>query len=209
MRAVLDGSRTFSFASGAALTPKLELGVRHDAGDAETGTGLEVGAGLGYADPSRGLDMALKVHGLAVHAEEGYDEWGVTGQLRLVPGGNAGRGLSASLTPSYGVDASGSGRLWALPASSGLAAGGNAEPSSRLDGELGYGMALMGDRFTGTPNVGFGMSDTAREYRMGWRLTSAVEGDPGFEVSLDATRREAVNDNDAEHGVMLRSLIRW
>ncbi len=208
VRAVLDGSRAFSFAGGSALTPKLELGVRHDAGDAETGTGLEIGGGLGYADPSRGLDMALKVHGLAVHAEDGYDEWGVSGQLRLVPGG-AGRGLSASLTPSYGVDPSGSGRLWALPASSGLAAGGNAEPSSRLDGEIGYGMALWGDRFTGTPNVGFGMSDTAREYRMGWRLTSAAPNASGFEVSLDATRREAANDNEAEHGVMLRSAITW
>ena len=217
LRAVLDGSRTFSFASGAALTPKLELGVRHDAGDAETGTGLEIGAGLGYADPSRGLDMALKVHGLAVHAADGYDEWGVSGQLRLVPGG-AGRGLSMSLTPSYGVDPSGSGRLWALPASSGLAsnpgsgsgAGSGAEPSSRFDAEVGYGMALLGDRFTGTPNVGFGLSETAREVRMGWRLTSAVRGDPGFEFGLDATRREAANDNgEAEHGVMLRSLVRW
>ncbi len=210
VRAVLDGSRTFSFASGAALTPSVELGVRHDAGDAETGTGLEVGAGLGWADPSRGLDMALKVHGLAVHAAEGYDEWGVTGQLRLVPGGNAGRGLSMSLTPSYGADPAGSQRLWALPASSGLAAtNGGAEPTSRFDAEAGYGMALLGDRFTGTPNVGFGLSETAREYRMGWRLTSAVRGDPGFEVSLDATRREAVNDDEAEHGVMLRSLIKW
>ena len=208
VRAMLDGSRTFSFASGAALTPKLELGVRHDAGDAETGTGLEVGAGLGYADPSRGLDMVLKVHGLAVHAEEGYDEWGVSGQLRLVPGG-AGRGLSMSLTPSYGVDPSGSQRLWALPASSGLATNGEAEPSSRFDAEAGYGMALFGGGFTGTPNVGFGLSEAAREVRMGWRLTSAVRGDPGFEVSLDATRREAANENDAEHGVMLRSLIRW
>ena len=208
VRAMLDGSRTFAFASGAALTPKLELGVRHDAGDAETGTGLEVGAGLGYADPSRGLDMALKVHGLAVHAEDGYDEWGVSGQLRLVPGGS-GRGLSASLTPSYGVDPAGSERLWALPASSSLAANGDAVPSSRFDAEVGYGMALWGDRFTGTPNVGFGMSETAREYRMGWRLTSAVPGDPGFEIGLDATRREAANDNETEHGVMLKSLMRW
>ncbi len=208
VRAMLDGSRTFSFASGAALTPKLELGVRHDAGDAETGTGLEIGAGLGYADPSRGLDMALRLHGLAVHAEDGYDEWGVSGQLRLVPGG-AGRGLSASLTPSYGVDPSGSQRLWALPASSGLATNGESEPSSRFDAEAGYGMSLLGDRFTGTPNVGFGLSDTAREYRMGWRVTSAVRGDPGFEVSLDATRREAANDNEADHGVMLKSLMRW
>ncbi len=209
VRAMLDGSRTFSFASGAALTPSVELGVRHDAGDAETGTGLEVGAGLGYADPSRGLDMALKVHGLAVHAQDGYDEWGVSGQLRLVPGG-AGRGLSMSLTPSWGVDPAGSQRLWALPASSGLTANGDAEPSSRFDAEVGYGMALFGGGFTGTPNVGLGMSETAREYRMGWRLTSAVRGDPGFEVSLDATRREAANDNGSvDHGVMLRSLIRW
>ena len=153
--------------------------------------------------------MALKVHGLAVHAQDGYDEWGVSGQLRLVPDG-AGRGLSASLTPSWGVDPSGSERLWALPESTGLAAKGDAEPSSRFDAEVGYGMALFGGGFTGTPNVGFGLSDTAREYRMGWRLTSAVRGDSGFEVNLDATRREGANDNgEADHGVMLRSLIRW
>ena len=208
VRAVLDGSRTFSFASGAALTPSIELGVRHDAGDAETGTGLELGAGLGWTNPSRGLDMALKVHGLAVHAEDGYEEWGVSGQLRLVPGGS-GRGLSASLTPSFGVDPSGSERLWALPASSGLAASGGAVPSSRFDTEVGYGMALFGDRFTGTPHVGLGMSDTARDLRVGWRLTPAgASGATGFELSVDATRREAGGE-DAEHGVMLRSRVRW
>jgi hypothetical protein len=151
--------------------------------------------------------MALKVHGLAMHAEDGYDEWGVSGQLRLVPGGT-GRGLAMSLTPSWGVDPSGSERLWAEPATSGLAATGDAVPSSRLDGEFGYGMALFGDRFTGTPHVGFGFSDTAREYRMGWRLTSAVEGG-GPELNLGAVRREAADGAEAEHGVMLRSNIRW
>ena len=208
VRAMLDGSRTFALAGGATLAPSLELGVRHDGGDAETGTGLEIGAGLGYADPSRGLDMALWVHGLAVHSQDGYDEWGVSGQLRLVPGG-AGRSLSASLTPSYGVDPGGSERLWALPASSGLAANGEADPSSRFDTELGYGLPVFGGGFTGTPNVGFGVSDRgARDYRLGWRLTPAASGGTGFEVSLDATRREAAND-DAEHGVMLRGRMRW
>ena len=209
VRAMLDGSRTFAFASGAALTPSVELGVRHDAGDAETGTGLEVGAGLGWADPSRGLDMALKVHGLAVHAADGYDEWGVSGQLRLVPGGNAGRGLSMSLTPSYGVDPGGTQRLWALPDAHALAGNEEAAPSNRLDTEFGYGLPVFGGGFTGTPNVGFGMSEAAQDYRIGWRLTPAAPSASGFEVSLDATRREAANDNGAEHGVMLRSLIRW
>ena len=207
VRAMLDGSRTFSFAGGATLAPSVELGLRHDGGDAETGTGLEFGAGLGYADPSRGLDMALRVHGLAVHAEDGYDEWGVSGQLRFVPGGS-GRGLSASLTPSFGVDPGGTERLWALPDAQPLAANGEATPSSRLDTELGYGLAVFGGGFTGTPNVGLGLSDTARDLRLGWRLTPAAAGDTGFELSVDATRREAGGE-DAEHGVMLRSRLRW
>ena len=44
--------------------------------------------------------------------------------------------------------------------------------------------------------------------RLGWRLTSALPDDPGFELSLDAPRREAANDGDAEHDVMLRSRLR-
>ena len=43
----------------------------------------------------------------------------------------------------------------------------------------------------------------------GWRLTSALLGDPRFEVNLDATRREPANDNEPpEHGVMLRGAVR-
>ena len=208
VRAVLDGSRTFALSGGAALTPSVELGLRHDGGDAETGTGVEFGTGLGYADPSRGLDMALKVHGLAVHDEDGYDEWGVSGQLRLVPG-HAGRGLSASFTPSYGVDPGGTERLWALPDAHALSGNEDAAPSNRLDTEFGYGLPVLGGGFTGTPNVGFGMSETARDYRIGWRLTPAAANASGFEVNLDAVRREVANDDTAEHGVMLRSLFRW
>ena len=209
VRAVLDGSRTFSLTSGATLAPSLELGVRHDGGGAGTGTGLEFGAGLGYADPSRGLDMVLRVHGPAVHAEDGYNEWGVSGQFRPTPGG-AGRGLSASLTPSFGVDPGGSERPWALPDAQALAVNGDATPSSRLDTELGYGLPVFGGGFTGTPNVGLGLSgDGARDVRAGWRLIpAAASGATGFEESLDATRREA-GDEDAEHGVMLRRRVRW
>lgn len=89
----------------------------------------------------------------------------------------------------------------------GAAANGGTVPSSRLDGEVGYGMAVWGDRFTGTPHVGFGMSDTAREVRMGWRLAPAAVSGPA--LNLDAVRREAVDGEEAEHGVMLRSLVRW
>ena len=51
---------------------------------------------------------------------------------------------------------------------------------------------------------------TARPSDPKARVTSAVRGDPGFEVNLDAPRREAANAGEpAEHGVMLRSLVRW
>ncbi|MDE2791315.1 MAG: SwmB domain-containing protein, partial [Paracoccaceae bacterium] len=209
LRAVLDGSRSFALAGGATLTPSVAFGVRHDGGDAETGTGLEFGAGLGYAAPSRGLDMALRVHGLASHAEDGYGEWGVSGSLRLVPGA-AGRGLSMSLTPSYGADPGGSERLWMLPDVSGLAANGGADPSGRLDAELGYGLALFGGGFTGTPHVGLGLSETDREVRMGWRLSPAGSGGPGFGISLDATRTESANDNAGpEYGIGMNVTARW
>lgn len=56
-----------------------------------------------------------------------------------------------------------------------------------------------------TPNGGFGLSGAGeRGYRIGWRLTSVARGDPGFEVSPDATRSEPANDNGSatpiEHG---------
>ena len=92
----------------------------------------------------------------------------------------------------------------------GLAADDNAGTASagRLEAELGYGIALFGGGFTGTPNIGIGLSDTSRDYRLGWRLKSARKGTLGFELGLEATRREAANA-DAEHGVMLRGAIRW
>lgn len=47
----------------------LELRVRQDGGDAETGAGLEAGGGLRYADPSSGVSMDLKARTLLAHAE--------------------------------------------------------------------------------------------------------------------------------------------
>ena len=78
---------------------------------------------------------------------------------------------------------------------------------------LPYGIAMFGGGFTGTPNVGFGLSDTMREYRMGWRLSSARKGDAGgFELSLDAARREAANDpgaSEPEHRIGFGLTARW
>ena len=209
VRLLLEGSRSFETGGGGVLTPGLELGLRHDGGDAETGTGVELGARLGYADPGSGLSVEARVRTLVAHEASGYEEWGASGAVRLVPGAS-GRGLSFSLAPTWGAPSSGVERLWSARDARGLAPGETFEPESRLEGELGYGLAAFGGGFTGTPNVGFGLSDTAREVRLGWRLTPAAQGDSGFEVNLDATRRESAGgDTRPEHGVMLRGVLRW
>ena len=63
VRAALEGSRELRFAGGRTVTPPVELGVRHDSGDAETGTGLGTGFGVVHADPNLGpmVDAALSL----------------------------------------------------------------------------------------------------------------------------------------------------
>lgn len=58
--------------------------------------------------------------------------------------------------------------------------------------------------------MGFGLWDGgARDRRVGWRPMLAVGDGSGFEVSLDARRREPANDGDVAHGMMFRRMIRW
>ena len=215
LRLVLEGGRAFEVGGGGVLRPSLELGARHDGGDAETGAGVELGGGISYTDTASGLSIEAKGRMLAAHADSDYEEWGASATARLDPG-ERGRGLSFSLSPTVGATSSATERLWGARDARGLAPGTAFEAARGLTAEAGYGLALFGDRFTGTPNLGFGLSDTARTYRIGWRLTSALRGDPGFEVRLDATRRKPANPGSgagagsrAEHGAMLRSSIRW
>ena len=207
LRMALDGSRTFALARGGTLTPSLELGLRHDGATRRPGRAWNSAPASATRTRRGASTWRFGVHGLAGHAEDGYGEWGVSGSLRLVPGA-AGRGLSASLTPSYGADPGGSGRLWGLPDVSGLApAHDDADPSSRLDAEVGYGMALFGGAFTGTPNAGFGLSETAREVRMGWQLSPAGAPDD-FSFRIEAARRESVGDTP-EHRIGFGVTSRW
>ena len=208
VRLALEASRAFETAAGGVLTPGLELGLRHDGGDAETGTGVELGGRIAWADAGSGLSLEASVRTLVAHEDAGYEEWGASGAVRLAPGAS-GRGLSFRLAPTWGVPSSGAERLWSARDARGLAPEGEFTPESRLEGEVGYGVALFGGAFTGTPYAGLGLSDTARDYRLGWRLTPAGAGD-GFSFDLEGTRREGAGAGAApEHGVMLRGALRW
>ena len=111
LRLVLEGSRGFAWAEGRRLTPTMEVGLRHDWGDAETGFGLELGGRVHYADPALGLTIDAAVRGLLAHEDSDYQEWGASGSLRLAPGAR-GQGLALTLAPAWGAASSGVNGLW-------------------------------------------------------------------------------------------------
>ena len=111
IRALLEGSRAFTLGENRSLEPTLEFGLRHDSGDAETGSGIELGAGIRYTDAALGLSLEANARGLVAHQDSAYEEWGAWATIRLDPG-EPGKGLSLSVSPTWGAASSGLDQLW-------------------------------------------------------------------------------------------------
>ena len=77
LRTALEGSRDYTLAGRLSLRPSVEVGLRHDGGDAEAGAGMDVGAGVVVSDASTGLAVDIRVRTLLVHQAEGFSERGV------------------------------------------------------------------------------------------------------------------------------------
>ena len=85
LRLMLESSfRVISF-WGGEFSPLLEAGIRDDAGDAETGRGLEVASGFRFQNRDRGFFVEATARSLVSHQDETYREWGIGGTLRLDP----------------------------------------------------------------------------------------------------------------------------
>ena len=212
VRFALEGSRPFGLGGDAVLTPSLELRVRHDGGDAETGFGADIGAGLVLSDLARGLSAEVRARGLLTHEAEGMRERGLSGSLAFDPAPDTERGLSLSLTQSVG--AQGEGGVDALLERRTFADLGAEEEDDlsarRLDARIGYGLGVLDDRYTATPELGLGLSDRDRELRLGWRLTERVATGLAFELGLEAARLEAANDDrPPEHRIGFEFTARW
>ena len=182
LRLQLEGGRPVELDSGR-MTPSLEVGMRHDGGDAETGLGLEVGGSLGYTHVQRGVALQATARRLLVHQASGYEEWGVGGSLNLDPGA-LGRGPSLRMHSSWGSAGSGMDRLWSQRGAADLARSAQAAEAGLFDAELGYGLAALGGLLTPYARVASGQ-DT-HTYGVGGRLRVAQS----LRVDLVAERRE-------------------
>ena len=200
LRLQLEGGRPVELDSGR-MSPSLEVGVRHDDGDAETGLGLEVGGSLGYTHSRRGVALQATARRLLVHQANGYEEWGVGGSLNIDPGA-LGRGPSLRLHSSWGTATSGMDRLWSQRSAAGLARSAQAAEAGLFDAELGYGLDALGGLLTPYARVASGR-DT-HTYGLGGRLR--VE--QSLRVDLVAEHRERTAAR-AGHELKLRSTLYW
>ena len=205
LRLVLEGSRRYAWAEGRHLTPTVEVGVRHDWGDAETGFGVEVGGRVQYADPTLGLTVEGAVRGLVAHEAEAYDEWGASGTVRLAPG-VGGQGLALTLQPAWGAaTASGVEALWGRQSTAGLTPRANQAATGSLAAEVGYGITAF-DTGLVTPYAGTMLAEGAgRTYRVGMRLVLPGQDATGLTMTLEGLRQEPTGLQPLNQGLRLQA----
>ncbi len=203
--ALEDGGHPGS-GSGASLTPKLEVGARHDGGDAETGFGIELGGGIAWVDPGLGLSLDVSGRTLIAHGNDDLKDRGYAASLAFDPDPATRRGPSLSLRQEFGGQANGG--LDALFQPATLEDRSGTEAASRWSMEAAYGFPALGGRFTGSPHVGFGLATGAWDYSLGWRLTPEAASAANVSFGLKATRRES-DTRAPEHTVGVEITARW
>ena len=162
VRLVLEGTREVTWPEGQRVTPAVEIGLRHDWGDAETGFGLELGGRVQYADPGHGLTIEAAVRGLLAHEDNDYEEWGASGTIRIDPG-PMGQGLALTLSPAWGAASSGVDGLWSRQTTAGLAPQDRQrQQGGQVNLQVGYGVWLPALGGTLTPGAGLQMTNSGQ-----------------------------------------------
>ena len=215
LRLGLEASRPFPLGDGSVLTPSAEIGLRRDGGDAETGFGAEIGAGIAWVDPERGLSAKLRGRGLLAHEAKDFRGRGLSASFAWDPVAGD-RGPRLSLTQTLGVAArADTDTPLGRTTLAGLAANDNGDELQlrRLEARFGYGVAALGVRFTATPEIAVGLSDTGRDYSLGCRLTpgGAAPAGSALELAIEVRRRESAADRPTppEHAVGFRAISRF
>ena len=169
LRLVLEGSRAFETGGGGVLTPGLELGLRHDGGDAETGTGVELGGRVSYAHPGSGLSLEASVRTLVAHEDSGYEEWGASGPRVLPPGPPDAGSRSASRPRGARRRAAQKGcGPRAMRGASAPTASSSRRAASKASSATAYRRSAA--HSPGRRTWASGSPTAGRDYRFGWRL---------------------------------------
>ena len=203
LRIGLDARWNRPLAGGDSVMPRLEVGARHDDGDAETGFGTEIGGGVAWADPEHGLSLDVSGRTLVIPGEDGFRDWSYAAALAYDSDPGTKRGASFSLRRG-GTNGSSD----ALFESTMSADGRTESGVSRWALEAAYGFPAFDGHFTGGPHVGISRATATHDYTLGWRFTPEAATGTDLSFDLRTVRRErdtAVPENIV--GVELS--VRW
>ena len=207
LRLGLEGSWKVVLSGGGRITPKLELGIRHDGGDAETGSGIELGAGVSWSSPATGIRLDLSGRTLVSHDDDDLEDRGFSADLSFDPDGNTGRGPSFSLRQDVGGQSEGGLEALFRPDPLGDRAG-SGDGKSRWTLEGAWGFPALGGRYTGSPHAGMGISGDTRDWSVGWCLAPESGSAADLSFGVRATRRESL-DTAPEHVFGFEASLRW
>ncbi len=202
VRAALEGSHECPLGGGRMLLPTVEVGLRHDSGDGLEGTGFEIGAGVRYTDPSRGLTVEGRGRYLVAHSDD-YDEWGFQGSVRVDPGSDR-RGLALSLVPGWGAYQSGLNQLWSRDAENMLSLNQNRSTKGHLEVEIDYGLPAAGGHGLLTPYMRFSLGGGGDNYRLGSRFELGTE----LSLYVESGRLRDVQ-GESNHGIRLQAELQF
>ena len=199
----LEGTWRRPLAEGGSLVPRLDLGLRQDTGDAETGLGLEVRGGVRWEAPARGLTLDMTGQTLLAHSDREFETWGGTAMVQWDPDPVSAAGPTLTLRQTYGAGGvSGAGTFWTENPVAVLPAPGPA--NLHLTAEFGWGLPLQSG--LGVPHVAYGWAPASRNLSLGWRLLPTRATD--LTLSLTATHREAARTVPAQ-GLSLSLTRTW
>ena len=200
----LEASRAFPLSNGASLSPSLEVGLRQDSGDAETGFGMDLGAGLSWNDPERGITATVKGRTLLSHGAEHFQDQGLALSFSWQPS-PSNRGASLSLSHAVGLPAEGG--MAALLNPTAIEALDDSHSSGEMfEARLAYGFPFYNDRLTLSSAVALALSPSSRTYGLLWSLAPYDEhlvGEP-WQLSLEGERRENLSSPTVDHSLKLR-----
>ena len=206
VRTALEGSRGFTVGGRLSLTPRVEIGLRQDGGDPETGAGMDIGGGLAFTDSVTWLSLDVQVHTLVVHQADGFRERGMSLSFGWDPTPSSPMGLTARIAPAWGGQATGGAEaLWNSQMSCGGMGSHQMYGAGRqVNAEIGYGLPV-GARFVATPRVGYSASQYGGDYSLGLLNSEELR----LELGVDAQRRENPRMVGVSNGVLGRATIGW
>ena len=205
LRLGLEATRPFPLANGASLSPSLEVGLRQDSGDAETGFGMDLGAGLSWNDPEQGITATVKGRTLLSHGAEDFQDQGLALSFSWQPS-PSNRGASLSLSHAVGLPAEGGMAALLNPTAIEVLDDSHSD-GERFEARLAYGFPFYNDRLTLTPAVATALSPSSRSYSLLWSLAPYDEhlmGEP-WQLSLEGERQENLSSSPTvDHSLKLR-----